>query len=385
MVYVNDNNVRTLESTNFGGGRINKTDNNMYDINYFITDHLGSTRVIVDNAGNIKAQYNYYPFGKQWEDPNLMANTNRYTFSGKEKQTVKDLGFLDFGARMLETEISRWFVIDPLAEKYYSVSPYVYCLNNPLKYVDPTGMYFDDYFTNRESFRYEYHYNASPAFDRNGNFLGTDDEGYSGNILIFDDPAQFYQGMPHGEAMKKGQTLRSYSNVDNYTLTRIINHVINNTIFPDGSTLYSSHFFAYRNNLSKFGNGVGSNGIYLGQMGTSILERLLAILDIINPLAGKYIMAVDLSNNEWTVENLKSLAVHEIWGHGIMGYGDATKTHYLAYEAEMNSIYWNKTTESYKHNTAYSYYHYYYVNETGTTKLQKKYYEIVMKYCFNKN
>ncbi|MDR2409487.1 MAG: hypothetical protein LBE13_15440 [Bacteroidales bacterium] len=69
----------------------------------------------------------------------LMANTNRYTFSGKEKQTVRDLGFLDFGARMLETEIGRWFVIDPLAEKYYSVSPYNYCLNNPLKFIDPDG------------------------------------------------------------------------------------------------------------------------------------------------------------------------------------------------------------------------------------------------------
>jgi RHS repeat-associated protein len=127
------------KSTNFACGRINKTSAG-YDINYFITDHLGSTRVIVDNAGNIKGQYNYYPFGKQWEDINLMANTNRYTFSGKEKQTVKDLGYLDFGARMLETEFGRWFVIDPLAEKYYSVSPYVYCMNNPILFIDPDGM-----------------------------------------------------------------------------------------------------------------------------------------------------------------------------------------------------------------------------------------------------
>jgi RHS repeat-associated protein len=139
MVYAVNNNVRTLESTNFGGGRINKTDNNMYDINYFITDHLGSTRVIVGSNGEIKEQKDYYPFGKEHENPNLITSTNRWGFSGKEKQTIKDLGFLDFGARMLETEIGRWFVIDPLAEKYYSVSPYVYCMNNPLKYVDPTG------------------------------------------------------------------------------------------------------------------------------------------------------------------------------------------------------------------------------------------------------
>jgi RHS repeat-associated protein len=132
--------ILILESTSFAGRRINKT-TNAYDINYFITDHLGSTRVIVDNSGTIKAQYNYYPFGKQWEDINLMANTNRYTFSGKEKQTVKDLGYLDFIARMYaNSEIPMFTTQDPLAEKYYSVSPYAYCANNPVNRTDPNGM-----------------------------------------------------------------------------------------------------------------------------------------------------------------------------------------------------------------------------------------------------
>jgi RHS repeat-associated protein len=113
----------------------------MYDVNYFITDHLGSTRVIVDANGTVKGQYNYYPFGKQWEDINLMANTNRYTFSGKEKQTVRDLGWLDFMARMyVNSEIPRFTTQDPLSEMKPWMSPYAYCLNNPLKFVDPDGM-----------------------------------------------------------------------------------------------------------------------------------------------------------------------------------------------------------------------------------------------------
>ncbi|MDR2292457.1 MAG: DUF6443 domain-containing protein, partial [Prevotellaceae bacterium] len=62
FVYARDNDTLTFESTNFGGGRINKT-NNAYDINYFITDHLGSTRVIVGSNGEIKEQKDYYPFG----------------------------------------------------------------------------------------------------------------------------------------------------------------------------------------------------------------------------------------------------------------------------------------------------------------------------------
>jgi RHS repeat-associated protein len=89
----------------------------------------------------------FYPFGKEHENPDLITSTNRYTFSGKEKQTIKDLGWLDFSARMLrsETDPTGWLSIDPLCEKYYSISPYVYCNNNPLRYVDPDGMYYYDW------------------------------------------------------------------------------------------------------------------------------------------------------------------------------------------------------------------------------------------------
>jgi RHS repeat-associated protein len=71
----------------------------------------------------------------------LISSTNRYTFSGKEKQIVRDLGYLDFGARMLDSEIGRWFVQDPLQEKFYSWSSYNYCYNNPLKFMDPNGKF----------------------------------------------------------------------------------------------------------------------------------------------------------------------------------------------------------------------------------------------------
>jgi RHS repeat-associated protein len=139
LVFKCENNARTLESTSFGSGRINKTTAG-YDINYFITDHLGSTRAIVDNSGNIKEQKDFYAFGMEHQNPNLMNSTNRWGFSGKEKQTTANINYLDFGARMYDEFLGRWFVQDPLAEKYYFISQYAYCGNSPVKYIDIQGL-----------------------------------------------------------------------------------------------------------------------------------------------------------------------------------------------------------------------------------------------------
>ncbi|MDR1552452.1 MAG: RHS repeat-associated core domain-containing protein [Prevotellaceae bacterium] len=88
----------------------------------------------------------YYLFGKEHENPDLITSTNRWGYNGKEKQTVKDLGWLDFMARMYaNSEIPRFTTQDPMAEQYYSISPYAYCAGNPIRYIDPTGMYYYDW------------------------------------------------------------------------------------------------------------------------------------------------------------------------------------------------------------------------------------------------
>jgi RHS repeat-associated protein len=62
-----------------------------------------------------------------------------YKYGNKELDEMNGLNLYDFLARGYDPAIGRFMSIDPLAEKYYSVSPYAYCLNNPIKYVDPTG------------------------------------------------------------------------------------------------------------------------------------------------------------------------------------------------------------------------------------------------------
>ena len=137
----------TLSSTGFGGGRIIGTANNSCLAYYYGTDHLGSVRVITDGSGSVVERNDYYPLGMRTSTGNSypQLTTNLYKYNGKEVQTIGGLGFTDYGARMYDDFTGRWFVPDPLAEKYSSMSPYMYCSGNPISMVDIYGMASDWY------------------------------------------------------------------------------------------------------------------------------------------------------------------------------------------------------------------------------------------------
>ena len=66
-----------------------------------------------------------------------LAATASYTFSAKEKDS--ETGYSYFGARYYSSDLSVWLSVDPMADKYPSLSSYTYCANNPVKLVDPNG------------------------------------------------------------------------------------------------------------------------------------------------------------------------------------------------------------------------------------------------------
>ncbi|KPK36496.1 MAG: hypothetical protein AMK70_02055 [Nitrospira bacterium SG8_35_1] len=84
----------------------------------------------------------YYPFGMAMAEnsyENILEQKNHYKYNGKELQDDLDLNWYDYGFRFYDPALARWHVSDPKAEKYFSWSPYSYCYNNPLIFVDPQG------------------------------------------------------------------------------------------------------------------------------------------------------------------------------------------------------------------------------------------------------
>ena len=131
---------RVFESTPFGGGRIVGTVDDETEVRYFLTDHLGSVRAVVNSGCEVLERNDYQPFGKRWVTPSMPVSDNRDRFNGKEDQAFAGLPFSDYGARMYDRERGRWLAQDPKSEDYFSSTQYGFCGNNPIRYIDPSGM-----------------------------------------------------------------------------------------------------------------------------------------------------------------------------------------------------------------------------------------------------
>ena len=110
---------------------------------YHVKDHLGNVRVTkigVGETGYVLQRMNYYPFGGMYEAEDVTNNAMPWKFGGKELDVMHGLNLYDFHARPYDARLGQFTMIDPCAEKYYYVSPYVYCLNSPVNFVDKDGM-----------------------------------------------------------------------------------------------------------------------------------------------------------------------------------------------------------------------------------------------------
>ncbi|MDE7128725.1 MAG: hypothetical protein K2O07_00115, partial [Alistipes sp.] len=120
---VNDSNVE-VESIPFAGGRIVKTTNG-YEPQYYITDHLGSTRTIVKPNATVVAEFDYMPYCTQHSVAGAPIAEADYKYTGKEQQTAFGLDNLyDSQARFQYVRDGMFLSHDPLSGDFSDTSPY---------------------------------------------------------------------------------------------------------------------------------------------------------------------------------------------------------------------------------------------------------------------
>lgn len=133
FIYRNSKLVQAL----YDGGCVTMTDNTP-QFRFYQCDHLGSVRAVVKTNGEVLQRNAYYPFGGLYQ-ADATDDTYRYKYNGKELDRTFGHNMYDYGARWQDPYLVRFTTIDPLAEKYYHLSPYAYCANNPVNAVDPDG------------------------------------------------------------------------------------------------------------------------------------------------------------------------------------------------------------------------------------------------------
>ena len=123
---------------------------------FYHSDHLGSTSYITDDKANITQYDAYLPYGELLVDEHSSSEDLPYKFNGK--QFDEETGLYYYGARYLNPITSLWYGVDPLTEKYKSIGAYVYCIGNPLKFVDSKGedvlIWYKDRYGKTQLFRF---------------------------------------------------------------------------------------------------------------------------------------------------------------------------------------------------------------------------------------
>ena len=263
------------------------------------------------------------------------------SFTGKERDSETGYGY--FGARYMDHELTTlWLSVDPMADKYPSISPYAYCAWNPVKLVDPDG---------RE---------INPVYSKEGDFLGNTKEGFTGHPLIMN--RRDYEVMLEINGADCISELSEKDVKDNGGITfddaekngalsgiaqeKIVKDIISQYSDPKLSQDYGFNATALANKIKYDTDG--------SRVGTTNFAT-------VSSKSGKFPTMFYFRHNnnayEFTVENItSSLVYHEWFGHEVMGYGSPNQmatasrggTHYACYLSVMTSPLWSRTTPDYQ-------------------------------------
>ncbi|MBF6657303.1 RHS repeat-associated core domain-containing protein [Flavobacterium columnare] len=197
------------------------------DKNYELSNHLGNVlsvitdrKLFIGNSGNnftfmpdVLSYNDYYPFGSLIPNRHGSTDSYRYGFNGMEKDDeLKGEGnSYDFGARMLDPRVGRWFAPDKLEGQYPSYSTYNYTLNNPIYFIDPNGKGPFDWYKNKYG-NYVYDKNVKSQAD-------VGDKGtYKGDVVVLNQQTSNGQWMNTFQLNADGSVVDSFGKnyMDNF-------------------------------------------------------------------------------------------------------------------------------------------------------------------------
>ena len=298
---------------------------------YNLKDHLGNVRVVVNQNNQEIQQSAYYPLGMTFMKGG--SSDNKYLYNGKELQeditgTKADganilLENLDYSARFYDPQIGRFTTQDPATEMYYSTSPYMYVLGNPLKYIDPTGMF------------------TEPIYDWFGNHLGNTQEGFTGLALVYSGNEKVDFSTMSAAQAREMEGMRSFDDVstrlNENTVSKIYTHLASGM---EGAQVYDETFSM---------SSIEGSRIFYNPSGTGSWNSQPKSV-----YAGwnNRITGTNKYSYETTVENVQSsVVVHEWYTHIMKGQGnhEYLNSHRLAYKNVINyKQLWEGTTDAYK-------------------------------------
>ncbi len=111
---------------------------------YILNDYQGNVRVVISHNCVLEEVNAYYPYGGLLGASSAGVQARKY--GGKELDRENGLDWLDSQARMYDPLTGRTPTMDPMSEKYYHLSPYLWCAGNPLRFIDLTGKEYGDHF-----------------------------------------------------------------------------------------------------------------------------------------------------------------------------------------------------------------------------------------------
>lgn len=147
--------IKKLQFFNHSEG-YTQNNNGTFSYVYQYKDHLGNVRLSYKDSNpdntiytdlEIIEESNYYPFGLKHKGYNNVTSSNgnsvaqKFGYVGKELEEGLGLNMYEMDWRQYDPAVGRFFGIDKMAEEFESFTPYHYGYNNPISFLDPTGLF----------------------------------------------------------------------------------------------------------------------------------------------------------------------------------------------------------------------------------------------------